>query len=403
MALDIINKWLKFFFMKTSILRLFVFAILAFSLDHALAANPAPPRVTVELRDGSHIVGESVDKKLHFHSPLLGELALPIQDIRSVDCLATNSIKLTTTVGDVLSVEFKYSDLVIKTSFGKVDLLVNSIVKIKVAGPVPGLNMPGLVALWSGNDGGKDIAGGHDASVSAGVTYIDAKTGPGFYFDGGANQISAPTSPDLNFGAGQDFSIEALVEVAPPPPEMRDDILTIVDKRETPDSIRCLGYILAIWHGQISFRMSDDINANGTYGMNGPDLFDGRFHQVAVTVARHSTDGGKLYVDGSPVATFDPTSQAGDLSNDQPLLIGKHSCAGYYAFFHGLIDHVAIYNRALSGDEIKSLCPMDNTGVQLPAGHTIQVHMPGIQPMYNGIYDYPDSQGRPTRIFRGIP
>ncbi len=381
------------------LLHLSTVAVFACRLSYAVAAEPSSPRVTVELSDGSRIVGQCLDKKLRFHSALLGEVALPIQDIRSVDCSPANSATVTTTAGDALAVSFEDSKMAIKTSFGKADLPVASIRKVTVAGAIPGSNLPGLVALWSGSSSGKDAAGAHDASVSPGISYLDAKTGPGFYFDGGENQILVPGSPDLNFGPGQDFSIEAWIEPASPPPQMTDDILPIADKRITPNNTRCLGFVLCLYHGQLSFRMSDNLDENGDeWHAPGPNLFDGNFHQVAVTVVRNAADGGKLYVDGQLILTFDPTRQPGDLSTDQPLNIGGDTCPGYYTYFHGLIDNLAVFNRALSPEEIKSLDLTDHKGVQLPPGRYIpQESQPGI----NGIYDYPDTTIHPN--FRRIP
>jgi Concanavalin A-like lectin/glucanases superfamily len=74
-----------------------------------------------------------------------------------------------------------------------------------------------------------------------------------------------------------------------------------------------------------------------------------------VTVMRNSKTGGKLFVDGRCIQTFDPTEVAGDLSNDQPLRIGNHACPDYRCFFHGLITEVSLYRRALTTAEIETL------------------------------------------------
>jgi Concanavalin A-like lectin/glucanases superfamily len=411
LKLDLAPETADFSGMKTTLLHLSTLAVLIVSLNHVVAADAPPPRLAVELRDGSRIVGECLDKKIKFKSALLGDIELPIQDIESVDSVSSNSVTLTTSTGDTLTVSFADSDLPVKADFGKVDLPVDSILKIMVATGVPGSNLPGLVGLWSGQNSGKDMAGGNDASVPPGVTTMQALTGPGFYFDGGANQVMVPNAPGLNFGPGQDFSIEAWVEPAPPPPYMKDDILTLVDKRNTPSFVQCHGYTLAIYGGKISFRFSDNINENGNdWEGNGPDLFDGKFHQLAVTVIRNSTEGGKLYVDGKRVLTFDPTQQTGDLSTDRPLIIGGNTCPGYYAYFHGLIDHIGIYNRALSADEIKSLSPPPNLGVKLPPGRAGGVpYQPG-QPLHmrasqwnQGFYDYPDWRPPQQRVIQNEP
>jgi hypothetical protein len=86
----------------------------------------------------------------------------------------------------------------------------------------------------------------------------------------------------------------------------------------------------------------------------GPDLRDGQFHHVALTLDRHSTKGGKLYVDGRPVLTFDATTSNGNLANTEPLLIGTHPDTTLHAGFKGLIEDVRLYSRALSPDEIEA-------------------------------------------------
>src|ERR1019366_6674916 len=79
----------------------FVFLGAIFSIARAADTNP-PPRLTVELRDGSRVVGTSAEKYFKFHSALLGNLKLDVKDIRSVECVSSNSAKLATANGDTL-------------------------------------------------------------------------------------------------------------------------------------------------------------------------------------------------------------------------------------------------------------------------------------------------------------
>jgi len=62
-----------------------------------------------------------------------------------------------------------------------------------------------------------------------------------------------------------------------------------------------------------------------------------------------------LYYDGSEVKTEDIFG-TGSVSNSQPLLIGGeyYPCGARDQYFKGIIDEVAIYNRALSPEEIKA-------------------------------------------------
>jgi hypothetical protein len=74
---------------------------------------------------------------------------------------------------------------------------------------------------------------------------------------------------------------------------------------------------------------------------------DGKWHYVAIYVDRDNTAGGKIYVDGLCVHTFNPTNRAGSLSNGVPLLIGKHAQWGH-AHFEGTLDEVWIFRGVVS-------------------------------------------------------
>ncbi len=245
----------------------------------------------------------------------------------------------------------------VETAFGKFKLPVNLIRYVRIS-PLgrSGTGQPGLVALWLGDGNGVDSIGGHDAEVPADVTYVPAKTGQGFKLDGRSHRIIVPDAPELNFGANQDFSIGAWIMPLPPPPPLTSGVMSIVDKRYAPDNAHCQGYELHLVGGRLDLRVSDSSADNGTdWGSAGPDLRDGQWHYVAATVLRNSPSGGHLYVDGQMVLTFDPTEEAGDLSNAEPLRIGNHCDPNYFTFFHGIIDKIALYNRALSDAEIQAI------------------------------------------------
>ena len=114
---------------------------------------------------------------------------------------------------------------------------------------------------------------------------------------------------------------------------------------------------------------------------SGPDLRDGMFHHVAMTLDRSSTTGGKLFVDGNVVLTFDAFSRRGDLSNTGQLLIGCPTMTLSNSFFYGSIDELAIYNRALSTNEIQAIagagsagkCKVPPTIVTQPVSQTVHL------------------------------
>ena len=85
-----------------------------------------------------------------------------------------------------------------------------------------------------------------------------------------------------------------------------------------------IGYSLRLFDGQLGVQLADGHNVSGetlTNFYGGPNVADGIFHHVAVTVKRNSTTGGKLFVDGVVVLTFDPTSRPNSLTNTAELRI----------------------------------------------------------------------------------
>jgi hypothetical protein len=62
------------------------------------------------------------------------------------------------------------------------------------------------------------------------------------------------------------------------------------------------------------------------------------------------------------VLTIDPTVCPGDLSNTEPLRIGNHATPDVEAFYHGIIDEVSLYHRALSSNEIASIYRAGSAG-----------------------------------------
>ena len=64
---------------------------------------------------------------------------------------------------------------------------------------------------------------------------------------------------------------------------------------------------------------------------------------------------GQAYVDGEPSGGAHDLSVLGDLSNGQPLLIGRRRHEETPVWFQGRIDDVRIYDRALTAEEIEVL------------------------------------------------
>jgi hypothetical protein len=223
----------------------------------------------------------------------------------------------------------------------------------------------GMVSWWPANNSPIDVVGTNNAILFSPATYVPGKVGAAFsdytmdpIFQNGTIQVA--NSPSLNFGSNADFSIEAWVKALPfvsprpgvPPPQT----MVLVQKR-TPNPYFASGpgYALTLNQGRLAFWLStSSVITNPAVISSGPDLRDSMFHHVAVTLQRGVTNGGRLYVDGQLVQVFNPTSQRGSLVNTYPLYIAS-GVQQVDSPLSGYVDELAIYNRALTADEIMAI------------------------------------------------
>jgi hypothetical protein len=176
----------------------------------AADTNP-PPRLTVELRDGSRVVGDSMEKYLGFQSALLGKIKLAVKDIRSVECVSSNAAKVFTVNGDKLTVAFVDSDFAVKTSFGKVKLAANSIRSVKVSamtaaasGPIFNIDFGPGRADPTKQTGAAAVGQDGDFWNSASIGFNNDHTESGLKFANGEPSPIAVQFVNLGGGWGND-------------------------------------------------------------------------------------------------------------------------------------------------------------------------------------------------------
>lgn len=233
-----------------------------------------------------------------------------------------------------------------------------------------------LVGRWATEERSDGLIAGAAPVLDGGIKHVQSNRGVAWSFDGLTASASVAHGPGLVFGAGQDFSVMAWIQ--PQRANTAFNVMSIVEKRKVGGITTARGFSLHLDDGRLACQISpgsglqitrSDLlsptrwpviwkNRNALPGYHsfvspGPDLRDGRIHHVALTLARHSTTGGKLYVDGSLVHTFDPSKLRGSLANKEPLLIGTHPDTTLQCGFKGTIEDVRLYSRALSPAEIE--------------------------------------------------
>src|SRR6185312_15880929 len=196
---------------------------------------------------------------------------------------------------------------------------------------------PGLIALWRGETDASDLIGGHHGDFFAGTEIIapsltaSGKVGGAFNFDG-SQHVEVPDSASLR---PDQLTAEAWVFPTAVPGV---DSATIIAR----------GFFGNTW----DLRLSNNFPqfwSHGAQGLAGPSAIPlNEWTHLAI-----SFDGfiKRLYVNGAPVAS---NEQLGALLYEAtiPITIGSDFVDGKSGnHFHGLIDEVALYNRALTPDE----------------------------------------------------
>jgi hypothetical protein len=213
-----------------------------------------------------------------------------------------------------------------------------------------------IVAWWSGDGNGYDLARTNLAIVS-GATYESAVVAQGFNFDGVTNGVMAANDNALNLATTNDnLTIETWIKA-----EENNYITSVVGKRYSPNSWTATGYELFLIGGYPGFQLATPSAIENYFDWD-TYLLDGGYHHLVLTLDRTSTAGGKIYVDGTPTLTFNPTSVSGSLSNAEPFRIGVHPESGYPGWYKGVIDEVTAYRRALSGAEVTALYTAGSAG-----------------------------------------
>jgi hypothetical protein len=169
-----------------------------------------------------------------------------------------------------------------------------------------------------------------------GTAPVPGKVGKAFSFNG-SRFIKVPNSNSPNLGTS-DFAIAFWVKT-----KSKKINNTIIDKRKSHLSP---GYHVTLYQGRPLLHVCQAPGGNNNWfnywNPNSTPINDGKWHYVAFYVERNNTTGGKIYVDGLCVHTFNPTNRNGNLNNPLDLMIGKHADSSSNNF-DGILDELWIF------------------------------------------------------------
>jgi hypothetical protein len=241
-----------------------------------------------------------------------------------------------------------------------------SLLALPAAAQVPAyVPTDGLVGWWPFNGNANDESGnGNDGTVN-GATLTEDRFGisnSSYSFDGISNFIQTADSPSLSFI--EDFTISAWIKQS----TTTTNYNTILNKRLGGNWSYNLSIsnILGGSGEEINKLISGRRNNDGAQTeyrfSNTPTSFDAWQHMLVVV----KNDTLKFYLDGADAGYINGYNGAGGyvpfgnsfsipmINQPVGITIGDCNCGGS-EHMNGLIDDVALYNRALNEQEIQNL------------------------------------------------
>jgi hypothetical protein len=218
-----------------------------------------------------------------------------------------------------------------------------------------------MVGWWRAQDNALDSSGfGHHGSLLGEAGFIDGVVGRAFAFPNSDTPaaVKIAASPALNVGVGGGFTLEAWIL---PRNVNRRGAIFEWNNSQTNDIVAWGVHLQILEPHEFGLGAGNLIaNVWGANGFSylvmapGGTLTNGGFQHVALTFIR-SNGLARLYRNGEMVAQqtfglFTPLTT-------YDLFLGRRPAGdnGHVYTFDGAIDEAAVFNRALSADEVMSI------------------------------------------------
>jgi hypothetical protein len=207
------------------------------------------------------------------------------------------------------------------------------------------------ISLWRAEGDALDSVDGNDGDLENGATFAPGKAGMAFSFDGADDQVTIPHDRSLN--PRVQMTISAWINTS-----SLGHGRPIAQMRTTQGyggyTFETTGYP---YGPDLGLQWVIFINGNAKVMQTPAGVLQiGMWHHAVATF-----DGTtmRIFVDGvEQAATIFPgvidVAPPGDDGADPPFVIGRNVVIQSFAF-HGLIDELAIYGRALTGEQIRAL------------------------------------------------
>lgn len=251
----------------------------------------------------------------------------------------------------------------------------------------------GLVSWWPGDANSIDSRSRNDGTLyNAG--YVSGFADLAFSFYGTNDYLEIPNSGSLDLTGGLTLETWFLQRTA--------GFATLFSKSDPNGSASLTSYGL-----QINPDGSLNIALYGNYPADNWDtapglVTTGRWYHAALTWdgSYANTNNVKLYLNGTLVQSWTKSPTPVNVTN-QSVTIGSMKPPTYYGNLDGLVDEPAVYDRALTEDEIQAIADAGVAGKSKPAAASIP---PGLVGWWGGdgdAFDYSVNANHGTLLPNG--
>ncbi len=264
----------------------------------------------------------------------------------------SGAISVISTVGEVAIQEYMVNAL--KVSEGFINKGINALEPQNSNCIAPPNN---LISWWAAEDNANDSVGANHGTPLGGISYVSGVVNKAFLFNGVDDVVVVPHSEDLDITG--DMTLELWVRRI----GYANRSQTVICKGAGYVPLDEPAVFAMRFENDLTEFLFEDTNGNNSI-VNGPAYEDSQWHHYAYV---RQGNQHVVYADGFD---FGWTSFANvpESSSGLPLTIGAqyhnptNAQYDYSNFFHGEVDEVSVYNRALSQEEILSIFNGRNEG-----------------------------------------
>ena len=205
----------------------------------------------------------------------------------------------------------------------------------------------GLSAYWKLDNNYDDFIGDNDGSGNDAPTAVAGTVNGAQEFNGGTTGIDVPASGTFNWLTTDSFSIEYWIKMGPN--TSGRNMITL--GRTDGTSIGAYWFTGVTPAGMPTFQLQD---SSGSVTVTGTTAVTDNAWHLVVAVRDAITGKNLIYVDdGAPVEAPAAYTGNGFLFNEAPLYLGWFDLTGVGEYrLAGSLDEVALYDRALTANEI---------------------------------------------------